>query len=370
MPVEASLANLEQDRLLPRAQASTAKRGKRPLGGENRQERTSKRAHFIQDRIQRPRFPGQSLLEQEAVTPAVGHDYQKRYTEFTEFAKRQRLPLRGAKKLDEALVSFLNNAFELGYDLSEATKFFAAVLDAHPGSGHKDTLPRSRRCLKGWHRLDPGKTRPPLPWALVALIVIDMLQARALQVAALVLLMFTTYMRPGEALSVRKEDLILPNRSCKHYSLNLYPDFRPERSKMGLADENILLDSRQVPWLGDALHLLARKNDCALLEVTVTQLRNQWEATLLRIGLRGNHCVPYQLRHSGPSHDLLTRARSMLEVKMRGRWAADSSVKRYEAHARVGQEFQALPKKVQQKALAAADSFDLVAQKFFGVKTR
>ena len=112
-----------------------------PSGGENRIERVTKRQSFLQNRVDCPRFEGQTILEQEAVTLAVAKDYKKRFEEFTSYARRQKMSLRGPKKLVEALVSFLNNAFELGYDLSEASKFFAAVLDAQPGYGPKVTSP-------------------------------------------------------------------------------------------------------------------------------------------------------------------------------------------------------------------------------------
>ena len=125
------------------------------------------------------------------------------------------MSLRGPKKLVEALVSFLNNAFELGYDLSEASKFFAAVLDAQPGYGPKENLPRSRRCLKGWHRLDPGKTRPPLPWALVALIVTAMMMRRPPSGGTdppNVLHLYET----GEALGLRKEEDLIQLQALQH----------------------------------------------------------------------------------------------------------------------------------------------------------
>eukprot|EP00973_Karenia_brevis_P019093 2617324-Karenia_brevis.AAC.1 len=35
--------------------------------------------------------------------------------------------------------------------------------------------------------------------------------------------------------------------------------------------------------------------------------------------------VLYMARHSGPSNDVAMRHRSLLEIKARGRWAADSS---------------------------------------------
>ena len=39
--------------------------------------------------------------------------------------------------------------------------------------------------------------------------------------------------------------------------------------------------------------------------------------------------VLYRMRHRGASHDIVSNQRSMLEVKKRGRWANDQSLKRY-----------------------------------------
>ena len=45
--------------------------------------------------------------------------------------------------------------------------------------------------------------------------------------------------------------------------------------------------------------------------------------------------------------------RAQLEVKMRGRWSADSSMARYEKHALLIQRFESLPKAVKDKSLVA-----------------
>ena len=159
------------------------------------------------------------------------------------------------------------------------------------------------------------------------------------------------YLRPGRAISIRKQDLILPNCSSNHYAINPHPSNREEESKMGLSDECILLDSRVVPWLGPALHSLRQRKGFALLPTSLPTLRKLWQNTLHKIGLSSQFAVLYQLRHAGPSHDRLTRARSSLEVKLRGRWTSDASVRRYERHVWVGQVFQSLPKKIQQAAI-------------------
>ncbi|OLP82160.1 Homogentisate 1,2-dioxygenase [Symbiodinium microadriaticum] len=71
-------------------------------------------------------------------------------------------------------------------------------------------------------------------------------------------------------------------------------------------------------------------------------------------------------RHAGPSHDRLRQYRSLTEIKLRGRWESDKSVKRYEAHARVNQEFQKLPRAIQQAARQASASFAVEACAEYG----
>ena len=48
--------------------------------------------------------------------------------------------------------------------------------------------------------------------------------------------------------------------------------------------------------------------------------------------------VMYQARHGGPSHDRREKLRSLPEVRQRGRWLTEQSLRRYEAHARLQQE--------------------------------
>ena len=61
--------------------------------------------------------------------------------------------------------------------------------------------------------------------------------------------------------------------------------------------------------------------------------------------------VLYQLRHAGASIDVASRLRSLEEIRARGRWAAATSMMRYEKHAQVGKTWHALPPAVQAHAL-------------------
>ena len=53
--------------------------------------------------------------------------------------------------------------------------------------------------------------------------------------------------------------------------------------------------------------------------------------------------VPYQARHSGASLDAAGAYRTRRELKQQGRWASDSSVRRYEKRARLTAGYNTLP---------------------------
>ncbi|CAE7599810.1 kidins220 [Symbiodinium sp. CCMP2592] len=277
---------------------------------ETKEEKAVKRQKLI-SRTSSPRLHGQTFLEQVAVSAPVAADYASRLRRFMEARHIKDIRAMPEIQLDESLSIYLNNLFEEGADVSEGSKVFAAVLDARPGSSQQMVLPRSRRCLKGWSNMDPGKTRPPIPFALIALIALDLLDNRIYEAFLIILIMFSAYLRPGEALCIRSADLVRPTRSVRHFTINLQPADRWESSKTGLSDETIVLDSPLIPHLGRLLGQLAnRRAGLPLFTLDYRMLRFHWQQALVRIGRRHNHAVLYQLRHSGPSHDRLHNLRT------------------------------------------------------------
>ncbi|CAE7480442.1 ANK1 [Symbiodinium natans] len=323
---------------------------RRSIQGNSKEEKAVKRQKLAVTSAQ-PRFPGQTFLEQVAISQEVANDYSRRLQKFLQVAKIKNIFTMPMTKLDACLAKFLESMFLGGSDISEGNKTFAAVLDIRPGSSQMGQLPRCRRCLKGWANLDPGATRPPLSFLLVALIATNLLLRNLPEAALAILLMFSAYLRPGEALGIHANDVVRPNRSSKHFTINLHPLERYESSKVGLSDETVVIDSPALPQLGPMLGRLAKlKKGKDLFALTYPLLRAHWESALEQVGLGSQYAVMYQLRHSGPSHDRLANLRSLMEVKLRGRWGSDSSVKRYEAHGKVAGEFQKLPQEVQQAA--------------------
>ena len=179
--------------------------------------------------------------------------------------------------------------------------------------------------MLGWTRLDPGFTRPPFPWMVAALICQSLLDVNGVAHALCVMLMFFCYLRPSEALRLCAADLIAPASPGAPYALLIHPIEEGEVSKVGATDESMLLDSPDVPWLGECLWsatAAARKRGEALFPFNYAELTNMFQQAVSREGLQSVNPLLYQMRHGGPSHDRFFKRRSLPEVNARGRWAS------------------------------------------------
>ncbi len=66
----------------------------------------------------------------------------------------------------------------------------------------------------------------------------------------------------------------------------------------------------------------------------------------LRLGQDSGELTLYVLRHTGPSRDHLSGARPLPAIQRRGRWALESSVRRYEKSSRVTSRLKDLPEEL------------------------
>ncbi|CAK8996987.1 unnamed protein product, partial [Durusdinium trenchii] len=241
------------------------------------QGRSEKRRSLAQSHNACPRTSQQTFLEQAAVSPRTALDYQFRLGVFQSFCKLSKLSLRSPENVDSAFVIFLNQCFMDGMGLNEVTKFLAAIMDARPELSPKHVLARSRRALKGWKNLDPGTSRPPEAWPVVALIVAKLLELRKIEQALFVLTMFVTYCRPFELLILQSHELVETTVFGTQYSLVLNKTEDLEMSKVGMQDESMILDNKEIPWLGKALAVLKRRHmGLQLFNLSYHDLRDAW----------------------------------------------------------------------------------------------
>ncbi len=83
------------------------------------------------------------------------------------------------------------------------------------------------------------------------------------------------------------------------------------------------------------VELAAQRQGEALFNFTYLQWLESFKTAAAAVGLKEWFLSLYVLRHAGPSHDYLAKRRSLADIQRRGRWALESSVRRYEKAARV-----------------------------------
>ena len=116
--------------------------------------------------------------------------------------------------------------------------------------------------------------------------------------------------------------------------------------KTGITDESVALD--QAAWwpLWEALKT-ARPAGKTLWDFEVSEVRDAFNQAAEQLGLDAQPSL-YVLRHSAASDDLLASRRTLPEVKDRGRWITDQSLRRYAKRTKLQQQVNSLADEVMQ----------------------
>ena len=306
---------------------------------------------------------GRTYLELASITILTRDDYRNRLLDFVQWCASRNLTWNDAASLDQVLVTWLNILFFRGLAAADGSKMVAAIKFAMPEFSRRGelNLPRSMRAVKSWAKKAPARQRLPLPRCLVCLIATYLAQQGQLAMGICVILSFTCYLRPKEAITLTVSQLVPPSAEAgpgyRYWGLLLHPAETLVPGKVGLYDEAVLIDSER--WLYPFLEILTRRAPSTpLWPFTSRQLidgfRNAW--TALQLGPLKPSL--YGLRHGGASEDLLHRLRTPEAVKRRGRWASDESLKRYGKETRLLTELGKLPANILSKARVANESID------------
>ena len=283
---------------------------------------------------------GPSFLEGHAVTKSTRKDYERRRSAFEKESGHNLMTVDLAL-LEMSLLEHFDQSFLDGHDSSFGSKLIAALGYFRPeikGLSKSGLLPRVRLAMQGWSRVAPGHTRLPLPWPVLASLAVVMHTMDEEEMALATVLSADAYLRPGETLWLSGDD-VTPGRPemgapFASTSLLLFPEERGRASKTHRFNNSVVLDSRGRAWLGRLIaKLAAQRRGKPLFRLTYLQWLNGLAAAAL--GLQLWELTLYVLRHTGPSHDFLAALRTLLDIQRRGRWALESSVRRYEKSSRV-----------------------------------
>ena len=260
--------------------------------------------------------------------------------------------------VDDELIEWIDAALRQGEPGNAGQKMIAALGWCRAGfrKGGEVQLTRSRVGALALQRRAPGCTRLPLPEEVVmamacVMFVLSTSNGRALpdhglRIGLAIMLSHHLYLRPGELMRVRFEWLIPAASGSgqvgKQMSVILHPQEEGVRSKTGVSDETLIIDD---PDLVRCLESLRKRHQSGLLvPVSAKELSRFWEQAARALDLERSLGMPhlYVLRHSGASADMMLKRRSLAEIKSRGRWRSDSSVRRYEKGGRSLERLAAL----------------------------
>ena len=302
------------------------------------------------------KLPGQSYLEAASVSEASRVRYRACVRELLAFADRESMALREDDEVDECLVSWMNMRYQLGDRVWRGEYMLAAVMYAFPsfGRGGNRHVPRTLRCLRGWRNLCPKYSRRPLPWAVWSALALELLRSGDGRAGFGLLLMVDAYLRPSELLSLRRGSLVPPAQGgLRDWSLHLFPQEESKRSKVGSADDTVVMNSERMRWADPVLaHLASGPAAERLFPWDYQQFGRLVQGAAERLRIQA---VPYQARHSGISLDRAFRLRSQEEAMKRGRWSSFRSIVRYEKTGHLNEAWRRLDPDVQAHALVCEE---------------
>ena len=280
---------------------------------------------------------GQSFLEKNTVEPKSQFRYDSSLRTFLAYTEANSLPLTTSLDWDEALVTFMNRRFFEGHQAYIGEVLICAVMDKLPefSKGGNRSLPRAWKCVKGWRRLTPGRSRRAWPWALWAGMATHLVSAGELSAAVLLLTLVSTYARPSEIFALRRADLHAPVTGIsRSWSMRLRAEELLQPSKVGVFDDTIALDSPELAWLTPVLQELKKgAPDALLFPLDYPMYVKLFRQAVAALGAPVDTVLPYCSRHSGASIDRARRTRTQEEVARRGRWSNLKSTQRYEKAA-------------------------------------
>lgn len=285
-----------------------------------------------------------TYLESRSVKEPTRLDYIRRMEEFNRWLGPHVIPISQHEEVDNILVEYLQDLFESGAKLDAGIRIHAAIRFLHPSLGKISTgsLPRCVRALKGWKNADPPLQRVPLPLEAFGAILGFFLAMNKIQMVVHLFLQWMTYMRPGEASGLTVQQLVAPTRSrvgvLNYFAVLLHPSEMGVPGKTGHFDQGILVDSDL--WINSHLSQLIHQRPLTdrLWTHSHKELLEVFQMAVNHLHLNALGVSLYSLRHGGASFDVISQRRDLAEVKQRGRWSADSSLRRYVKVARLQSE--------------------------------
>jgi hypothetical protein len=276
-----------------------------------------------------------SLLRDAAIKPATLHKYRTAVHAFiTECIRSGERPC-SAIELDIVLADYIDSLYAAGSSLALAKETFYGLLFFCPIM--KYSMPESDVRLRGWSRLHPPVSRPPLTWEITVVMAVTMAKSGYGEYGLATLLAFDAYLRISEFTCLAIVDVALPDDSrlgaCTggHMALRL-PLTKTGRNQYVTVRHPAVITLMSA-WLSHRrLQVPAQSSanipSARVFPFSAASYRSVFRSTCEVLGLGPIGYSPHSLRHGGATHDFLS-GKQLQDILFRGRWAASKSAETY-----------------------------------------
>jgi integrase len=281
----------------------------------------------FQDRYLGGVGPKTSFLCRQSLAPGTLKLYDKGLAQFIDWlwVHWGGIPTSIAD-LDVALCDFVHYLYLLkkGKCRSYAQAAMSAVCHAVPeAKGH---MFFTSQALRGWKKLVPPKSHPPLTWKVTLVIAFVLTSQGDFTYAIGVLLAFEGYLRIGELCNLRISDVLLPGDQ----SMGVVIDTAQLLLRVTKTGPNKWATIKD-PFVLALLVWLQRTRKFAgqtyLFNFNEGQFRRRFKKVCKLLHLSGGF-VPHSLRHGKATHDFLSGV-PLETILILGRWAAHKSARLY-----------------------------------------
>ena len=246
------------------SESKEERRGRERLRQRNLGKRVKRRRMRYLEVTMEDLTQGLSPLEEGNLLTQVRGAYELYLKKLTAMVEKEKLPFSNEHEVDLAMALCFNKEFLEGESAHVGEKIMASYVDRNPDYGKygRKKLPRSWRCLKGWRKMCPGRSRLGHALPVWTGIFWRMIVRGHRAKAVFGLLSLSTYSRPGQLLKLRKFCLIPPSTGILGvWSLLLSPSELADTSKVGTQDDSVLLDSCYTEFMDPLLRVLIEGAD-------------------------------------------------------------------------------------------------------------
>jgi len=263
-----------------------------------------------------------SLLAHSVQDDTSLESYLREVRLFLEEAEKHQWPVASTADIDDALCK--HQASQC-YRYDRHSTVGEQLMNGYAYLYPDRRLPEAWRSCKAWSRITIGEEGQPVPDETLAFME-DWLRSRkepAAQIAGKVIPVQTdAYARESEILNLRREDVVDDDTEVALFFGRAH---RGESAKTG-RNQGVRLDGPH------AMTIVRQQVECTaapldkLFPISNSTYQKWW-----RRAAQEAKCVspPHSCRHTGPSRDLATGYRDVVQVQRRGRWLSEKSVRRY-----------------------------------------